>query len=527
VICKGSHKVIEAETREISWLRPKNGRYVLVTMTKEATAEKTVALQSWLRPALTPVGANKDYAQFRDQLEAVDGLLRDSHLETMALDFAAEGFEQASTRQQVGRRQFALKALRVEVLRMLLGNPSFREFSRTIAASDLLADFCGVRRLDGITGISKSTLDRASKFFPPEQVRWMQQVLTEMCGEADRAAELGLEAPVATDICLVDTTCLEANIHFPVDWVLLRDVATTLLKATTLIRRTGLRVRMPEEPAAFATAMNRLCIEMTHSRRKQDARKARKRILRQFKPLLRTIAGHAQRHRDRLEREQASTPYTPAQAARIIERIDRMLALVPQVIEQAHERIIGGRPVPNAKKILSAHEPDVNVIVRGKAGREVEFGNTLFLAESPQGLILDWELYREPAPAEWRQLDQSVDRQTEYDLSAPLAAVGADRGFCSRQGAAGLAQREIYDAVCPRDPTTLRQRLQEERFVGLQRRRGSTEGRIAILKQRQGRRLRSRGFAHRYLAVAWGVLGHNLWLVARLLADQRKIAEAA
>ena len=63
----------------------------------------------------------------------------------MALDFAAEGFEQASTRQQVARRKFALKALRMEVLRMLLRNPSFRPFSRMVASSDLLADFCGVR----------------------------------------------------------------------------------------------------------------------------------------------------------------------------------------------------------------------------------------------------------------------------------------------------------------------------------------------------------------------------------------------
>lgn len=519
--------MIEAETRRISWLRPKNGRYVLVTMTKETTARETVALQSWLRPALTHVGANKDYAKFRAQLDAVDTLLRQSHLESMALDFAAEGFEQASPRQQVARRQFALKALRVETLRMLLGNPSFRQFSRTVAASDLLADFCGVRRLDGITGISKSTLERASKFFRPDQVRWMQQVLTEMCGETDRAAEVGLVEPVQTDVCLVDTTCLEANIHFPVDWVLLRDVATTLLKATSLIRQAGLRARMPQEPAGFATAMNRLCIAMTHSRRKADSRKARKRILREFKPLLRTIACHARRHRDRLASEQASTAYTPAQATRIVERIDRMLTLVPQVIKQAHERMIGERTVPNGQKILSAHEPDVNVIVRGKAGREVEFGNTLFLAESPQGLILDWEFYRQKAPAEWRQLAQSVERQTDFDLSAPLAAAAADRGFCSRQGAAELAQREIYDAVCPRDPLAMRQRLGEERFVGLQRRRGSTEARIAIFKQRQGRRLRSRGFDHRYLAVAWGVLGHNLWLVARLRTDQQKLAEAA
>lgn len=519
--------MLEAETRRISWLRPKNGRHNLVMMTKQAGVGRTISLQSWLRPALTHVEANKDYAAFREQIEAVEALLRRSHLESMALDFAVEGFESASVRRLTARRQFALKALRVQVLRMLLGNPSFRVFSRNVAASDLLADFCGVRRLDGIRGISKSTLERASKFFRPDQVRWMQQVLTEMTGEQDRAVELGLAAPLPMDICLVDTTCLEADIHFPVDWVLLRDVAATLLKATKLIRKAGLRERMPQEPEAFATEMNRLCIAMTHTRRKADSRRARKAVLREFKPLLRTIAGHARRHRDRLVGEPAGTAYSPAEAARIVGRIDRMLALVPKVIAQAHERIIGERTVPNSGKILSAYEPDVNVIVRGKAGREVEFGNTLLLAESRQGLIVDWELYRGPAPAEWRQLQDSVDRQNQFDLSAPLAAAVADRGFSSRQGSQQLAAAGIYDAVCPRDPHELQHRLQEKRFAGLQRRRGSTEARIAILRQRQSRRLRCRGFDHRYLAVAWSVLGHNLWIVARLLTDQMKIAAAA
>ena len=496
-------------------------------MKKERPIGETIAIQSWLRPALTHVGANKDYALFREQLEGVDGLLRGSHLEAMAMDFAVVGFEGASVREQRARKRFALKALRVETLRMMLGNPAYRPFSRTVAASDLMADFCGVRRLDGIRGLSKSVLERASKFFTAEQVRWMKQVLIEMCGEKDRAKEIGLTSPVATETCLVDTTCLEANIHFPIDWVLLRDVAGTLLKATKLIRQAGLRRRMPCEVEELARRMNRLCIEMTHTRRKEDARRARKRVLRKMKRLVKTIAGHARSHRDRLERDYARTEYSQGQARRIIERVDRMLAHVPTVIAQAHERIIGGRPVPSNRKILSVHEPDVQVIVRGKASREVEFGNTLFLAESPQGLILDWEMYRQKAPAEWRQLQDSIERQSAFDLSAPIGAAVGDRGFYAKSGQAELQDRQIYDAICPRDPAELKRRLQEVRFVRLQRRRGSTEARVAILKQRCARRLRCRSFGHRYQAVAWAILGHNLWVVARILQEQEKLRKAA
>ncbi|MGH8021075.1 MAG: hypothetical protein ACREIA_22895, partial [Opitutaceae bacterium] len=329
---------------------------------KPSAVAADIALQSWLRPELTPVGPNKDYAQLRELIEDMDGLLRGSHLEAMALDFAVEGFETASVRQLRRRKDFALKALRVEILRTLLGNPSFREFSRTIASSDLLAGFCGVLRLDGIKGIAKSTLERASKFFRGEQLRWMHQVLVEMSAEPDRAAELGLEAALPADICLIDSTCLEANIHYPVDWVLLRDVSTTLLKATRLIRGAGLLARMPCEPDAFARRMNRLCLEMTHTRRRADARRSRKRVLREMKHLLRVIGGHARRHRDRLEAGYSSTEYSQAQAARIIGRIDAMLEALPQVIDQAHERIIGGRQAPSKEKILSVHETDIHVL---------------------------------------------------------------------------------------------------------------------------------------------------------------------
>jgi IS5 family transposase len=497
-------------------------------MNKQRRVGETIAIQSWLRPALTPVMANKDFVAFRDQLEQVKGLLKSSLLEDMAMDCAVEGQEGASARQLSRRKELALKALRVETLRMLLGNPSFREFSKTVAASELLADFCGVLRVDGIRGISKSTLERASKFFPDKDVRWMHQVLIEMSGgEKNRAQELGLESPVQTDVCLVDTTCLEANIHFPVDWVLLRDVSRTLLKATKLIRTAGLLCRMPCEPEQLARQMNNLCIEMTHSRRKQDGRKARKRVLRKMKPLLRTIAEHARSHRNRLESDYARTGYSLAQAEQIIARIDRTLAQVPAVITQAHERLIGERSVPSEQKLISIYEPDVKVIVRGKAGKEVEFGNTLFLAESAQGLILDWELYGQKAPPEWRQLQESIERQNTFDLPTEISAAGADRGFAAKAGKAALQASGIYDAVCPRNPSELKARLQEPQFVQLQRRRGSTEARVAIFKQRCARRLRSRGFAHRHLAVAWVVLGHNLWVVARMLIKQEKLKQAA
>ncbi|MCS6299717.1 MAG: hypothetical protein H2170_06400 [Opitutus sp.] len=204
-----------------------------------------------------------------------------------------------------------------------------------------------------------------------------------------------------------------------------------------------------------------------------------------------------------------------------------MLGQLPAVIKQAHERIIGGRPVPNDQKILSVHELDVNVLVRGKAGSQVEFGNSLLLSEALSGLITDWQLYQGAAPAEWCQLEESLARQNRFDLSAPISAVGTDRGFATKKTSAMLKQQDVYDAVCPRDPHALKERLSEKRFAQLQRRRSATEARIAILKQRLGGRLRCKGFANRYRSVGWSVLGHNLWLVSRILAEEITLPLAA
>ena len=47
----------------------------------------------------------------------------------------------------------------------------------------------------------------------------------------------------------------------------------------------------------------------------------------------------------------------------------------PAATKQVHERLIGGRKIPNKEKILSLYDADIEVIVRGKSGAEVEFGN--------------------------------------------------------------------------------------------------------------------------------------------------------
>ncbi|MCC5023496.1 MAG: hypothetical protein J6386_12245 [Candidatus Synoicihabitans palmerolidicus] len=120
-----------------------------------AAVAPDVALKTWLRPDLTPVGPNKDYAALRDQLAGLYQLLANSHLEARAVDFARENWRGNDVAGLPRHLQFARKARRVQVLRMMLGKISLRKLSLSIASSDLLADFCGARRIDGIKGVSQ------------------------------------------------------------------------------------------------------------------------------------------------------------------------------------------------------------------------------------------------------------------------------------------------------------------------------------------------------------------------------------
>jgi hypothetical protein len=331
------------------------------------------------------------------------------------------------------------------------------------------------------------------------------------------------------DAYFLDTTCVQANIHFPVDWVLLRDAARTLIKAIRVIRKHGLKHRMPE-PADLLRQMNRLAIEMTQvARKRANSKKERKRVLRAMKALTQVIRRHAGRYRKMLAARWPETDLKEGQARQILGRIDGVLKHLPAAIAQAHQRIIAEGRVRNDQKILSLYESDIHVIVRGKASVAVEFGNTLLLGEQRSGVILDWRLIKEQAPSDNDLVGSSLDRFTSL-FGRPPKAVVADRGFDDDTNRQRLADERIYNAITPKSPRKLAQRMSEERFAILQRRRAQTEARISILKNGfLGRPMRSKGFGNRQTNIAWAVLAHNLWVIARLLtaaeqAQQQKKA---
>ena len=472
-----------------------------------------------LPQVLPTIEGNVDYRDFRDQLLRISALLVQSQLETQLLEVDLQRWlgrrQRVSAKAQQNHQLHSRRALRCNIARLLL-KEDYRGFAARLADSPLLQFFVGIGEVDRVRVPAKSTLQRYDLWWEEAEVRQLVHKL--LCLGAEAPQQLQITQPLDLESCFLDTTCLAANIHYPVDRVLLRDGTRTLMMAVQLIRDQGLKHRM-EAPESFISRINKLCIQMTHAwnrKDQQESRRRRKRTLRQMDRLVGTVRNHARRYRALLEEHWQQTQWTRPQAEQVLRRMDQVLEQLPQARQQARQRILAGQPVANEEKILSLYEPEVQVIVRKKAGAPVEFGNTLLLGENPQGLIIDWELFRESAPADAQLLPRSVGRMEKAYGQGPKA-VAADRGFDNQTNRIGLAQDGIYNAVCPRCPRQLKQRAGSWKCKRLQRRRAQTEGRIGILKNVfLGQPLRSKGFEHRQLTVTWTVLVHNLWVIARL-----------
>ncbi len=490
-----------------------------------------VAIQTEFRPALPVVFGAKDYRDFRDTLIEMDHILIATKIEQNFIWGCINSMNPPVPISQFQRKYNQLRlALRYSIL-LALTDDSYRVLARRVADSQLFQWFTSTAQIDGVRPASKSRIKRYEQMFSDGAITELIHTINMAIADKEGAQKLLYrETALRFDEIFADTTCVKANIHFPVDWILLRDCARTLIKAIILIRSHGLKHRI-NKPEDFLRNINKLCIEITHTRKKKNGKKMRKMVFRRMKKLMKIIAQHAENYSFLLETHQSETSWTEVQVQVVLDRIQNILDQLPAAVDQAHERIIGERRVANKDKIFSIYEPDIHVIVRGKSGAEVEFGNTLYLAEQDDGLIVDWELMREQAPGDNKLVKESIERISEK-YGTPESYTG-DRGFDGPDSRKDLDENNIFNAICPKSVVQFRKKLQDEHFCSLQKRRAATEARIGIFKNVYlGKPLRSNGFHNRKKRIEWCVLAHNLWKLARMAVQQREInlaedAEAA
>jgi len=497
-----------------------------------------LAVQRVVRLPLPIVEGNRDYREREALLRRMDQLLELSGVAVAFLSSRVAAARVASAaagkpltdRMRNAVQGHAKQALRCTVAR-ILSNESHRQFSVHLAESPLLQWFCGMELGGSIRVPSKSTLQRMESEVPVELIQQLQaQLLTRAVAmDANGRSVLDLADPVDLSLVWMDATCAKLDIHYPADWILLRDVTRTIMKAIITIRSHGLKHRMPA-PERFIARMNAQCMAMSGASRRgrgADKRRERKRVLRVMKRLVGKVRTHGQRYRDLLRKSWAETDLTEPQAQRIIARLDGILAQIPLAITQVHERIIGERVVANDDKLLSLYQPHAQVYVRGKAGADVEFGLQLLISESAEGLLVDVHLL-ETITNDNQLLMPAIKRMRATYGDTVAGTVVTDRGFSSAKNTAALQKAQIVDATMPRDPDEMQARLQDPVHRRLHRRRAQTEARIGIFKANfLGDQLPTKSVTAQQRYIAWATLAHNLWVLARLEREATALAKAS
>jgi len=200
------------------------------------------------------------------------------------------------------------------------------------------------------------------------------------------------------------------------------------------------------------------------------------------------------------------------------EELVHYLPLVARVIFQAGERVLQGRMVPPDAKLYSIFEEHTEMLLRGKAGKPLEFGHMLVLAQTGEKFIHHYRVLeqRQPDP----ELLPATLAKHRLIFGCNPHQLAADKGFYqSREQLAELRAQIPQVSIAKKGRRTAAETAREtsETFAAGQRFRAGIEGSISVLKRAfRLRRCLYKGFKHYAASVGLAVLCHNLVLLTRL-----------
>jgi IS5 family transposase len=186
-------------------------------------------------------------------------------------------------------------------------------------------------------------------------------------------------------------------------------------------------------------------------------------------------------------------------------------------VDQARRRVLQGEQVPNDEKLFSLFEPHTELLIRGKADKDVEFGHMVNLCQVESKFITDYEVF-EKKPVEYELVEGAIDRHVELFGDAPQV-LAADKGYWQDVFTTErLRWRVPLVSIEKKGRCTEEERAHERSlpFRLAQGFRAGVEGSISFLKRVLGLwRCLNKGFEHFASTVATAVLAHNLLILSR------------
>lgn len=316
----------------------------------------------------------------------------------------------------------------------------------------------------------------------------------------------------------IDGTVVETNIHHPTDSTLLYDsvrvLSRTLAKAKAVVQKAAaLRRNAFQDRTRSAKRQMKRIMEAARQRGTEAAdhmQTAYQHLL----DITRAIVQQAQQVGGVLKAQATQT------GQKLAGTLDHIVPLVCQVVTQTTRRVIQGEAVPAAEKLVSLFEPQTAIIRKGKPGRPTEFGRVIWLDEVEGGLISRYAVLK-GNPAEDAQLPLSLDHHRRVFHRPPRLLAG-DRGVHTAANEQYARTHGVKEVILPKPGAKSATRIAHEQQRWFRRGRNwraGIEGRISGLKRRHKLdRCRYHGTAGMERWVGWGVIAHDLRVIAQAIA---------
>jgi transposase, IS5 family len=354
--------------------------------------------------------------------------------------------------------------------------------------------------------------------------------LTRRCGEGAVAglnealwAKAAGNKLLRTTRVRADTTVICANVVYPTDSGLLAKAVGKLVRAARRVQAAGgaTGTTMTDRRRAAGRRVREIASKL-HSRGKlsrEETTQAIRRLTGELAGLAEKAAAQAAAvaRNGRRAIKKAISGRVRGRLVRALNELVVTIDRTAQVVAQTRSRLAGQLP-PGATRLVSLHDPDARPIRKGRIDRPVEFGFKAQVADSDDGIILDYAVEYGAAP-DGPQLAPALERIRQRTGGVPRA-VTADRGYGQPAVERDLHALGVRTVAIPRQATTSPARKAIEHGRGFRRLvkwRTGCEGRISYLKHRYGwDRTRLDG---RQGAATWcghGVFAHNLVKIAAL-----------
>jgi len=353
-----------------------------------------------------------------------------------------------------------------------------------------------------------TTLCRLRNAIQPETWKSMNGSLAKAAVESGR---------ITGEKLRMDTTAVETNIHWPSDSSLLWDCYRTLAR---LIEKT-------REIDRDAVGPGRIHLKRTKKLATVIARKARhkgkkakdlKTIYERLISSIEGICGRSTQIAERLEGGEGlcCSPELVEYRRILVEQFGHFVPLTRRVVWQASERVIHGRQVPNEKKLFSIFEEHTELLKRGKAGKDIEFGHMIQIQQTGEKFITDYGVFDEK-PVEPKQILPALNSHKNLFGHYP-ESIAADKGYWSGDEFAKIPDKVKVVSIPKKGSRNKveREREHDPLFRLAQAFRAGVEGSISFLKRILGLgRCMNKGWQRYSSTVGATILAHNLLVLTR------------